>query len=605
MKKKTAGQASGASPSQKHNDYVPKQTKNLRGQAATAAAVAAAAAAAINNDSASYEEEESTDNDAPTTPPPAKKFRGKSGAATTKTGTGKLVVDETPKSGSKSKEKSTKQAKVSAGTKDVGKEKEEEDDIEEISHVTGVGKKSPMANFKIAEDVWIARAFINASEDAVTGVGQKSQAFWNKISEVYHLLKRKDPEGSKYVKREVASLQNRWKRHIRPDCTLWLSIAKRLEHNKRSGWNHTKYMEECRKLFIQQTNGKDFRFTECIPYLKDSPKFATYVSFDETMVHAFCYLFPDTFFSIILKLAQQKMLDSSPTNVVKVEKQPASMHDPPALHLDRPVGNKKAKQFQKLIESHTMVSEYEPSDAGSFLDSSKVDDIAQSMRKIANNMHSKQSDDLVIKQFALKLQEQKNYMTLAQMNEKIGNKEMYMHYLNLAMQVKIPSEFTVEDVPPDIGVDKNDNNEHDADEDSYEFVPESVMDDHDEKDKNINDVVNHEKTNLDDNDDKDNNNKDVVNPEATNLQQLDDQQNKLGDGVDVIDPEETQLEQLDDRKYYVGDGVDVNLEATEVEDDDIQKFNEEFDTQKFMARLEATVPGNKKPMTTRKTTKKK
>jgi len=47
MKKKTVGQASGASPGRKRKDYVPKQTKNLRGQAAAAAAVAAAAAAAV------------------------------------------------------------------------------------------------------------------------------------------------------------------------------------------------------------------------------------------------------------------------------------------------------------------------------------------------------------------------------------------------------------------------------------------------------------------------------------------------------------------------------------------------------------------------------
>lgn len=131
-------------------------------------------------------------------------------------------------------------------------------------------KKPP--NFKPYEDVLLARAYASVSTDPINGTDQKFDVFWSNVSLKYNILMVKLPQAQQ-VPRNADSLRLRWQRTLNKDIQLFNSCYSRLLKTNPSGWNEEKFMEEAKKMYSQQSGGKEFKYDECYTILQSLPKF--------------------------------------------------------------------------------------------------------------------------------------------------------------------------------------------------------------------------------------------------------------------------------------------------------------------------------------------
>lgn len=144
---------------------------------------------------------------------------------------------------------------------------------EEDCVVIGVSKdvKKP-PNFKPYEDVLLARAYASVSTDPINGTDQKFDVFWSNVLIKYNILMVKLPQAQQ-VPRNADSLRLRWQRTLNKDIQLFNSCYSRLLKTNPSGWNEDKFMEEAKKMYSQQSGGKEFKYDECYKILQSLPKF--------------------------------------------------------------------------------------------------------------------------------------------------------------------------------------------------------------------------------------------------------------------------------------------------------------------------------------------
>ena len=105
-------------------------------------------------------------------------------------------------------------------------------------------KKSRPRNFVEEEDVILARAYVNISQDGAIGTNQTIHDFWKRIKEVFDKLVEDDKELEDMPERAPTALQNRFDRHIKPGINRFNSFYKALKESNPSGWNEEKFIDE-------------------------------------------------------------------------------------------------------------------------------------------------------------------------------------------------------------------------------------------------------------------------------------------------------------------------------------------------------------------------
>ena len=136
------------------------------------------------------------------------------------------------------------------------------------------GPKKKTKHFRSDEDVYLARAWVNISENAAKGADMTSHDFWSKVAAKFNQLAAEGATGDdffEFTTRERLSLENRWKR-IRPKVSLWVPIMNDVETNPKSGENEEQMLARAHELY-QGKYDEEFRFYDCYEVLKESPKF--------------------------------------------------------------------------------------------------------------------------------------------------------------------------------------------------------------------------------------------------------------------------------------------------------------------------------------------
>jgi hypothetical protein len=119
------------------------------------------------------------------------------------------------------------------------------------------------------EDEALSRAWVAASEDAITGTDQKASKFWSRVFEIYVEL---IPDGKD---RTSTACTARWGT-INQDVTKFCGLYSQVTSIAKSGWTDDNYLEEARELFKLEGKGRkmgrEFLFEGCWRILKDAPK---------------------------------------------------------------------------------------------------------------------------------------------------------------------------------------------------------------------------------------------------------------------------------------------------------------------------------------------
>jgi len=258
-----------------------------------------------------------------------------------------------------------------------------------------VAKKAP--NFKVQEDVLLARAYANVTTDPVHGTDQKSDMFWSNVLLKYNILMNKQPKALQ-VPRTSDSLRLRWQRTLNKDVQLFNACYSRLLNKNPSGWNEEKIMEEAKKMYTQQSGGKEFKYEECYQILQTLPKFDP------------------------MRSTPERSICTSPTNCDgKVMGE----------DMERPAGTKKAKKMMK--------HEYEEASVASSL-SSFQSSMVDVNNRFVDVMERKQRHDVWLKQ--------------AQFYQALGNIELAMEYMRKIEMDQTPG------IQKEVH-SSNDNNEND------------------------------------------------------------------------------------------------------------------------------------------------
>ena len=100
-----------------------------------------------------------------------------------------------------------------------------------------------------AEDECLCHAWLHASEDLITGTGQKKDSFWNAI--VRHFIKLL-PAGELSAPQHImSSMQARWAL-ISKDATKFCTLMDQVHSMPWSGWTNDMYMDKALKLFKEE-----------------------------------------------------------------------------------------------------------------------------------------------------------------------------------------------------------------------------------------------------------------------------------------------------------------------------------------------------------------
>ena len=116
-------------------------------------------------------------------------------------------------------------------------------------------KKQRSTNFSAEEDVLLARANVNRSQNGAVGTDQNAKKLWQEIKSVHDDLVVQEKifaEDEVLLEREWSSLKNRHKRYIQKNVTKFVAIYRAEKEKNHSGWNDDKYMDECQKIFKER-----------------------------------------------------------------------------------------------------------------------------------------------------------------------------------------------------------------------------------------------------------------------------------------------------------------------------------------------------------------
>ena len=114
--------------------------------------------------------------------------------------------------------------------------------------------------------MFLVRAVVHVSHDAITGTDQTAKAFWDGVFQQY----------DKFVpgtERTVCSIQNRWKKELQPTICKFVGHFTTIRATERSGWKEDDYVTETLKLY-NEIEKRPFEHVLVWDYLRQKvPKF--------------------------------------------------------------------------------------------------------------------------------------------------------------------------------------------------------------------------------------------------------------------------------------------------------------------------------------------
>lgn len=163
------------------------------------------------------------------------------------------------------------------------------------SDVAATSAKPRGPGYTNVEDVIVARAFVAASENAISGNHQKGRVFKDHMHDIYMdfikehvaadkklLMQSSHATREEYIrkgvgrlfpKRSADSIYTRFKSQIAAEVMKFMGIVKTTKMC--SGWNADDHKAACLELY-KQRYGHPFDFYTSYEYLKDMNKFASY-----------------------------------------------------------------------------------------------------------------------------------------------------------------------------------------------------------------------------------------------------------------------------------------------------------------------------------------
>ncbi|KUF70757.1 Glutathione S-transferase T3 [Phytophthora nicotianae] len=123
-----------------------------------------------------------------------------------------------------------------------------------------------------SETIQLCLSWLEVSEDAVRGAGQKKSTFSSRLYS--HWLENKRPE-DKDPRTEVA-IMGRWKK-LQPEVTKFCGVYAKVTSRESSGWNDAMYLDAALKVY-QERHKQPFEFLAAWKELKDKPKWTNKIT---------------------------------------------------------------------------------------------------------------------------------------------------------------------------------------------------------------------------------------------------------------------------------------------------------------------------------------
>lgn len=140
------------------------------------------------------------------------------------------------------------------------------------------------ANFNTGEEMQLCRSYLVIGKDAVTGTGQKSGTFWERIEKHYN-------ENTSGAQRSLRSLETKW-RTVGAECSKFVAAMATARAIPRSGENDDDEIERALKVYSTLNDDSDkenepsnsnkkkskaaFKLLHCWRILEKEPKWQTF-----------------------------------------------------------------------------------------------------------------------------------------------------------------------------------------------------------------------------------------------------------------------------------------------------------------------------------------
>ncbi|KAL6517609.1 hypothetical protein OROMI_033310 [Orobanche minor] len=121
----------------------------------------------------------------------------------------------------------------------------------------------------LAEDVALVKARLHVSCDADVGIGQKLEALWSRILQVW-----RQNMGNFDAARDSNSLECRWSR-IQASVNMYHGIYERIERNPPSGTNEQIWKRDALRIYQDSNKNKPFKHLECWEICRKNVKWCT------------------------------------------------------------------------------------------------------------------------------------------------------------------------------------------------------------------------------------------------------------------------------------------------------------------------------------------
>ena len=185
-------------------------------------------------------------------------------------------------------------------------------------------KKKKLPNWTVAEDVILARSFVNTSQNPLVGNDQKGSNFWKTVHEKFNFLVDGDEDIENFGRDQDACM-NRFQRQISKQVQKWNKYFKQLNEEKPSGTSKDKWPDLATDRFCEE-EGYPFKFQGAALVLHAMPKFNPMVDVTEL---------------------DDDDIEEEDEIEVSGDTKPAAVNiigAPMGAHIQRPIGNKAAKR---------------------------------------------------------------------------------------------------------------------------------------------------------------------------------------------------------------------------------------------------------------------
>lgn len=144
----------------------------------------------------------------------------------------------------------------------------------------GVQEKAKRApNWLVDEDVILARAFVNASQNPIVGNDQKGSTFWKTVYQNFKALVENDDELVAFGRDQDACM-NRFQRHMAKQTQVWNKYFREINNERPSGVPNDEWPNLATERFLEH-EGYPFKFQSAALILHSMPKFNPMIDVEE------------------------------------------------------------------------------------------------------------------------------------------------------------------------------------------------------------------------------------------------------------------------------------------------------------------------------------